>query len=42
MATNKPALGDAASSVPYLIPVGQAAGTYELRLFSNDSFTRLV
>jgi RHS repeat-associated protein len=34
--------GTAAGNAPFLIPVNAAAGTYELRLFSNDGFTRLA
>ncbi len=34
--------GSAAGSVPFLIPVGTAAGTYELRLYANDGFTLLA
>ena len=34
--------GSAAGNIPFLIPVGTAAGSYELRLFSNDGFTLLA
>jgi len=34
--------GTASGNVPFVIPSTVAAGTYELRLFSNDGFTRLA
>jgi hypothetical protein len=34
--------GTASGSVPFTIPASLAAGTYELRLFSNGGFTRLA
>jgi hypothetical protein len=35
--------GQASGSVPFTIPAGTAAGrTYELRLFSNGTYTRLA
>jgi len=33
--------GTASGSVPFTIPGSVAAGTYELRLFSNNSYTRI-
>jgi hypothetical protein len=46
-ASNQPSLGwryttgTAGGSVSFTIPAALAPGTYELRLFSNDSYTRL-
>jgi hypothetical protein len=34
--------GTASGNVPFTIPASLAAGTYELRLFSNGGFTRLA
>jgi RHS repeat-associated protein len=34
--------GTAAGSVPFAIPANAAAGTYELRLFSNNGYARLA
>jgi hypothetical protein len=33
--------GTASGSVPFTIPGTVAAGTYELRLFTNNSYTRI-
>jgi len=47
-APNQPSLawryttGAASGSAPFTIPAGLAPGTYELRLFSNDGYTRLA
>jgi hypothetical protein len=46
-APNQPSLawryttGGASGSLPFTIPAALAPGTYELRLFSNDGYTRL-
>src|SRR5262249_31766551 len=34
--------GTASGSVPFPVPLGTAPGSYELRLFSNNGFTRLA
>jgi hypothetical protein len=34
--------GAAVSSVPFTIPASVSAGTYELRLFSNNTYVRLA
>lgn len=33
--------GTASGSVPFTIPASRAPGTYELRLFANNGYTRL-
>ncbi len=37
-----PGSAQAAGSCPFTVPPTAAPGTYELRLFANDGFTRLA
>ena len=40
--SQSPGAASAAGSCPFTIPSGLAPGSYELRLYANDTYTRLA